>query len=132
VAARAVFHGRRLLRSALRPRRADRRELDVSALELILDWTPARIQQYCVTLTAEPLQRIAALGYQVEQPEGRAAHLFGIRMPAQVDLARLNEQLQQHRVFASLRGSALRVSPNVYNQPADFDALVHVLEQALP
>jgi selenocysteine lyase/cysteine desulfurase len=33
-------------------------------------------------------------------------------------------------VFASLRGSALRVSPNVYNDASDADALIAVLREA--
>jgi selenocysteine lyase/cysteine desulfurase len=44
-----------------------------------------------------------------------------------VDLKRLHQALQAHKVAASLRGSALRVSPNVYNSAHDLDALIHVL-----
>lgn len=103
-----------------------------ASLELVLTWSPDRIQQYCASLVAEPLRHIAELGYSVESPEWRGSHLFGIRMPPQVDLASLNNSLQNARVFASLRGSALRVSPNVYNDDADLAALVDVLRLARP
>ena len=99
----------------------------VAALELILQWTPERIQSYCAALVAEPLQRIEEQGFFIEQPEWRGAHLFGIRMPARIDLETLNQNLQRARVFASLRGSALRVSPNVYNDASDLEVLVDVL-----
>ncbi len=103
----------------------------VAGLELILAWSPERIQQYCAALTRSPLQRAAELGYSVEEEASRGAHLFGIRAPQQVDLARLQQELQNRQVFASLRGSALRVSPNVYNNQEDLHALLDVLENAI-
>ncbi len=103
----------------------------VAALELILAWSPQRIQEYCAALVSEPLHCIEELGYTVEAPEWRSSHLFGIRMPAHIDLASLNNDLQTARVFASLRGSALRVSPNVYNNAEDTAALQHVLQSAV-
>lgn len=99
----------------------------VAALELILEWQPARIQQYCAQLTRGPLARAVELGFTVEQEEWRAAHLFGLRAPPQVELPQLQQELQLRNVFASLRGSALRVSPNVYNDEADLYALLEVL-----
>jgi selenocysteine lyase/cysteine desulfurase len=41
--------------------------------------------------------------------------------------------LRRRNIFASLRGSALRVSPNVYNDESDLSALVQVLtDVAMP
>ena len=56
----------------------------VAALELILKWNPQRIQEYCTALIDEPLERIAGLGFFLEQPEWRGAHSFGIRMPERI------------------------------------------------
>jgi selenocysteine lyase/cysteine desulfurase len=103
----------------------------LTSLELVLQWSPERIQQYCAALTNEPLQRAAELGFTIEDPDWRGAHLFGVRAPAAVDLARLHQELQRARVFASLRGSALRVSPNVYNDADDLDALLDVLRASV-
>jgi selenocysteine lyase/cysteine desulfurase len=99
----------------------------IAALELILEWQPARIQSYCAQLTREPLRRAAEFGFVIEDAEWRGAHLFGVRAPPHVDLARLHQELQLRNIFASLRGSALRVSPNVYNDAADIFALLEVL-----
>jgi selenocysteine lyase/cysteine desulfurase len=63
----------------------------------------------------------------VEDDNWRGSHLFGLRMPPGLDLSRLHEALERRRIFVSLRGSALRVSPNVYNDQEDLDALVRVL-----
>jgi selenocysteine lyase/cysteine desulfurase len=103
----------------------------LAGLELVLSLTPARIQYYCAELTREPLRQAAELGCTIEEEAGRAAHLFGLRMPASIDLVRLHEQLQAARVFVSLRGSALRVSPHVYNDATDLAALLDVLQRAL-
>jgi selenocysteine lyase/cysteine desulfurase len=101
-----------------------------SSLELILDWRPERIQAYCADLTAGFLDEVGALGYSVEEPAWRAAHLFGLRMPERVDLHGLRDALARRNVSASLRGSALRLSPNVYNDEVDVGALFDVLESA--
>ena len=99
----------------------------VAAVRIILEWTPGRIEQYCRRLAAEPIEQARALGFMVEEDNWRAPHVFGLRMPPGLDLKRLHEALQRRRVFVSLRGSALRVSPNVYNDQEDLDALVQVL-----
>ena len=97
-----------------------------------LDWTPERIQEYCRRLVSQPLERARDLGFLVEEDEWRASHLFGLRMPPALDVKRLQAALQNRKVFVSLRGSALRVSPNVYNDEADLAALVEVLNDAAP
>jgi len=99
----------------------------IAALRLILDLKPERIQQYCRHLIDEPLERARELGFAVEDAQWRGAHLFGLRVPERLDLKRLHHTLLARNVVASLRGSALRVSPNVYNSRDDLDALVEVL-----
>jgi selenocysteine lyase/cysteine desulfurase len=103
----------------------------VAALRLILEWRPDRIQEYCAALTAAALEEARALGFRVEDARWRGHHLFGLRAPAGIDLAVLNETLRAHGVSASLRGSALRVSPNVYNDEADMAALLRALRTAV-
>ena len=103
----------------------------VAALRLILEWTPERIQHYCRRLSAGPIEQARALGFVVEEEQSRGAHLFGLRAPAGLDLTQLNQALQRRNVFASLRGSALRVSPNVYNDQSDLSALVEVLKEVV-
>jgi selenocysteine lyase/cysteine desulfurase len=48
-----------------------------------------------------------------------------------VDLGDLKDRLAARDVSVSLRGSALRVSPNVYNDDADVEALLGVLRDAV-
>ncbi len=67
----------------------------------------------------------------MEEEPWRASHLFGLRMPAGIDLASLQEALARRRVSASLRGTALRLSPNVYNDASDVEALLEGLREAV-
>ncbi|MEZ5418907.1 MAG: aminotransferase class V-fold PLP-dependent enzyme [Vicinamibacterales bacterium] len=99
----------------------------IAGLEQVLEWQPARIQEYDAALTAPLLDRVRALGYSVEDSAYRGAHLFGLRAPAGTDITAVNERLRARRVHVSLRGSAIRVSPHVYNDARDIDALADAL-----
>ena len=99
----------------------------VAALEQVLEWQPARIQEYCAALTSELVSRAGALGFQVEHPAYRGAHLFGLRAPAGTDSGVVGERLRARKVHVSLRGSAIRVAPHVYNDRRDVEALLDAL-----
>jgi selenocysteine lyase/cysteine desulfurase len=99
----------------------------VAALEQVLDWQPARIQEYCAALTRDLVARVGELGYRVEDPGYRGAHLFGMRAPAGTDISVVGERLRERKVHVSLRGSAIRVAPHVYNDERDVSALVEAL-----
>ncbi|HVS64037.1 MAG TPA: aminotransferase class V-fold PLP-dependent enzyme [Thermoanaerobaculia bacterium] len=99
-----------------------------SALEMVLEWRPERVQDYCRSVTAEPLERARELGYWVEDEDRRIANLFGLRPPQGVSLDRLRDELARRQVSVSVRGSAIRVSPHVYNAAEDLEALVAALE----
>ncbi len=102
----------------------------VAALRLLLDWGPGRIQAYTSGLSRELLTGAAALGYTVEEDLYRVGHIFGIRTPEGLSMPRLSEALRNEGVSASLRGSALRVSPHLYNDSRDVDALRRALRTA--
>lgn len=99
----------------------------IAALEQVLEWQPARIQDYCAALTGDLMTQVGALGYQVEDAAWRGAHLFGLRAPAGADITAVGDRLRAHKVHVSLRGSAIRVAPHVYNDRRDIDALVAAL-----
>ena len=103
----------------------------VASLELITKWRPDRIQTYCTDLTDDFFEQVEELGFTVEDPCWRSAHLFGVRMPEDIKLAALQQILKAQDVSVSLRGSALRVSPNVYNNAEDISALLEGLRKAV-
>ncbi|HEX9710475.1 MAG TPA: aminotransferase class V-fold PLP-dependent enzyme [Candidatus Thermoplasmatota archaeon] len=99
----------------------------VTSLGLLLEWGPQRIQDYTRALTAELLRVARERGFHVEDEAWRGSHLFGVRMRPDVELGALKRELDRAGVAASLRGTALRVSPNVYNDRSDVAALTEVL-----
>jgi selenocysteine lyase/cysteine desulfurase len=101
-----------------------------AALDEIHEWRPDRIQSYCGALMQDALDEARTLGYPVEDPAWRGLHLFGIRLPAGLDAGAVRSALEANRVAVSLRGDAVRVAPNVYNDAADVEALMAALRQA--
>lgn len=99
----------------------------VAALDLVLGWRPERIAEYTRILSDPLVEAAAELGFGVEEAQYRSPHLFGLKMPEGLDLQEVRSALEAARVSVSLRGSALRISPNVYNDEADTEALLDVL-----
>lgn len=103
----------------------------IAALDLIGEWTPGGVQEYCRELLFDLVESARELGLPVEEPGWRGEHILGVRLPSGLELHELERRLADRRVYASLRGDALRVSPNVYNDGADVDALRQVLEEMI-
>jgi selenocysteine lyase/cysteine desulfurase len=98
-----------------------------AGLRLLQEWPPAAIQQYCEALTRPLVAFLRENGYWVEDDAHRAKHLFGFTPPGHVDIFRLMEALKRERIYTSLRGTSVRVSPHVYNTPDNIEALLAVL-----
>lgn len=103
----------------------------IAALELLLGWGPENVQAYCRALMHDAVAEARGLGYVVEDEAWRGWHMCGLRLPEQVDAARLQALLRERRVTVSLRGDAVRVAPSVYNEAADVDALLDALRTAV-
>jgi len=101
-----------------------------ASLDLLLEWSPGAIQDYCRRLTSPLIEASESLGFSMEEDEWRADHLFGLRMPEGLELEALKAELDARKIFVSLRGSALRVSPHVYNDESDVGALIEALQGA--
>lgn len=99
----------------------------IEALKQLLAWTPEAIQDYCQRLMSADLTALLSKGYLIENESLRSHHLFGIRAPQGVDIARIQQQLIARNVYVSMRGNSIRVSPHVYNDATDVQALMEVL-----
>lgn len=104
----------------------------IAGLEQLLDWGVASIQAYCRELTRELFETLPQRGFEADDEQGRAAHLFGLRAPPGLDNAALKAELDRRRIYVSLRGAAVRVSPHVYNTTDDIDALKGALLETVP
>ncbi len=101
-----------------------------AALDQILAWQVADIEQYCRQLTAPLMDFLIKNEFGLESESYRAGHLFGFSLPPSLDRSNLLAALQQNNIFVSLRSSSIRVSPHVYNSEEDIRALMGVLEES--
>ena len=99
----------------------------LKALETLNAWQPGRIQQYCESITAEVLEGLTDAGFWVEEPAYRGNHLFGIRLPKNIPINSLKQDLADQNIQVSVRGDAVRVSPHLYNDQEDMQKLAKVL-----
>lgn len=97
------------------------------ALKQIIDWGPENIQQYCKKLTSDFTDQLQEQGYRIEKPGSRGHHLFGARLPENRNISAIKRQLEDHNIYVSIRGSAIRISPNVYNTKEDMNRLLSAL-----
>ncbi len=105
--------------------------MQLAAIRKIQEWSPDAIQEYCRAITRGPLAEAAGLGLTVEDEKWRGSHLFGLRLPDGVDPSLLGPELESRSVSVSLRGSAVRVAPHVYNEEGDLRALLEAVRATL-
>lgn len=91
-------------------------------------WGPENIEQYCSRLIEPLLDFLGSTSISRESDPYFSSHLFGLQLPAGLDLQQLKETLATEQIFVSLRGDYLRVSVNVFNDEADISALIGVLK----
>ena len=103
----------------------------IAALEELLERGVAAIQAYCSSLARGYRREIRELGCEVTDDSACAAHLFGVRLPGGVSWERLQRALTRRRVSVSVRGDAIRVSLNVFNEADDLTALLAALREVV-
>ncbi len=99
----------------------------LKAIEQINRWGVDNIQEYCRSITEPAISAMREKGFLIEELPYRASHLFGIRHERQVDPEQLMQKLQARKIYVSVRGNSIRVSPNVYNDPEDLNRLAKAL-----
>lgn len=102
----------------------------LEALKQINIWKPKNIQQYCAAITRKPIALLQDAGYWIEDSKYRGHHLFGLRLPADVDGEKIKKSLAKNKISVSFRGDAIRVAPHLYNSEADMMKLVKALQAA--
>jgi selenocysteine lyase/cysteine desulfurase len=102
-----------------------------AACEMLLEWQPERVQAYCYSVARQFVQDARAMGLRIADEDWRAANLFGLHLPQGADAERIRALLAERKIYVSVRGSAIRVAPHVYNDAADLARLAAALKQAL-
>ena len=101
-----------------------------SALQQIHTWGIDRISAYTSTLTSLAARMAAERGLQCTPAAHRPPHLLGISLPDDA-ARRIARELHNRKVYVSLRGNKLRISPHLYNTTADIERLFTVMDEFL-
>jgi selenocysteine lyase/cysteine desulfurase len=103
--------------------------MSITALQELSGWTIEAVRDRITPLTDAIIAGAAKHGYHALPPKERAVHLFGLRRDGGLP-ATLAKTLSAAKIHVSIRGDAIRVSPNVYNERPDVDRFVAALGQA--
>lgn len=98
----------------------------IAALTQLLEWGVPEISATIAQLTARIAADGEALGLRAVAPDRRAPHYLGLRSAAPLPPDLLS-RLATEQVFVSVRGSALRITPHVYNDLDDVGRLMGAL-----
>ncbi|HHH50177.1 MAG TPA: aminotransferase class V-fold PLP-dependent enzyme [Saprospiraceae bacterium] len=101
-----------------------------TAINQLLEWGTESIQEYCNSLITKPIQQFIDMGCQVEDAAYRGNHLFGVRLNNDFDMEQLKAIIAKENIYVSFRGTAVRISPHVYNEVKDFENLIACFETA--
>ena len=101
-----------------------------AALDLISLWGPDRVEATLAPLTTRIEEGTRELGLDPVPAAHRFGHLIGVRFPKGLPDG-IRDRLAAEKVYASVRGSAVRVSPHLYNDEADADRFLAVLQGVL-
>lgn len=98
-----------------------------AALEQILEWGVEQINTYVSELTNLIAARADERGLRSTPADFRAPNILGIELPGE-RIGHLSSALSTQKIYASVRGNKLRISPYLYNSAEDIDQLFDVVD----
>ena len=101
----------------------------LAAIQQINQWKPSNIQAYCEKISRKALAQLTDAGFWIEDPKFRGHHLFGIRLPENINRDKVVESLKKNKISVSFRGDSIRVAPHVYNSETEMNKLASVLKK---
>jgi len=100
----------------------------IEGLKQVNDWSPSAIKVYCQELTQPLHSFLNANGLSYGNSNEYASHLFSLKLPENVSSDVFSQTLADRKIYASARGSGVRVSFNVFNTEEDIQALIAALK----
>jgi selenocysteine lyase/cysteine desulfurase len=98
------------------------------AMMQLLEWDVAQISETAGALNRELADDASELGFSAPPEPLRAPHYLALRRKEAIP-RELPEMLAREKVFVSVRGSSIRVTPNVYNTKEDCERLIACLRR---
>jgi selenocysteine lyase/cysteine desulfurase len=102
-----------------------------ASVALLLEWHPARIRDYLLSIERSFVEQVRSIGFEVADEAERAANIFGLKLPSGLDVEACRAMLAAEKIHVSVRGSAIRISPHVYNDEHDLVRLADALSRAV-
>jgi selenocysteine lyase/cysteine desulfurase len=96
------------------------------ALKQLLEWKVTQISETAGALNHRLAAAAEELGFSSPPDELRAPHYLCLRRKAGIP-RELPDMLAREKVFVSVRGSSVRVTPHVYNSAEDIERLIACL-----
>jgi len=100
----------------------------VRAMKQLLEWDVAHISETVGALNRGLAEAAAELGFSAPAEPLRAPHYLALRRKEAIP-KELPEILAREKVFVSVRGSSIRVTPHVYNTVEDGERLIACLRR---
>jgi len=98
----------------------------ITAMEQILEWGVDNIALTLAGKTRDIAERAGRLGLSTVPEHLRAGHYLGIGFPGGVP-AGLLDRLAAKKIYVSIRGDSMRVTPHLYNNEQDIQRLFEAL-----
>lgn len=102
----------------------------ITALRQILAWGVDNIAETLGELTGLIEKKVAGSKFEVIPANKRLNHITGLRLAGEagtVNLGEVAERLAEQKIFVSLRGQSLRISPHLYNTPEEIELFTQTL-----
>jgi selenocysteine lyase/cysteine desulfurase len=100
----------------------------IRAMQQLLEWQVSEISETVGALNRELAEGASELGFSAPPEALRAPHYLCLRRKEGIP-RELTDVLAREKVFVSLRGSSIRVTPHVYNSAADIERLIACLRR---
>ena len=98
------------------------------AIDQILEWSISEISATAGAHNQWLAERVGELGFTCLREPLRAPHYLCLRSEGR-GLSGLVEVFAKEKVYVSVRGSSIRITPNVYNTQEDVEKLLDVLRK---
>jgi len=102
----------------------------VRAMKQLLEWKVEQVSETVGGLNRQLASAAQELGFSVPSDNLRAPHYLCLRRKTGIP-RELPEKLAREKVFVSVRGTSIRVTPHVYNTTVDCQRLISCLKQAI-
>jgi selenocysteine lyase/cysteine desulfurase len=104
-----------------------------ASLNFLMKLGPEEIQKYLYQISERPIQKLRANGFAVADRDFRVSNIFGVYFEKTINPSTIQKALADRKIYVSIRGSSVRVSPHVYNSESDLnefaDAILEITEK---